>query len=272
MFHQLPKVLNYGQPVNCTAPLNRGLKVWLRALPLFIGGGRVLDLCKSNNGARTGTTAWSGLAPVGGRGSISTPGTSANWVNCGTIPNVDASVACSFSGWIYRAATGDIPAAGFSGGVGDNCFSCIWFSDANVYITASAASNVFGSFSLTGTGWHHIACVFDGSGAGNSTRLLVYADGVSRTLSFSGTIPAALGTVSPFGLGRDHNNRYGKGNYDDWRVYPNRVLSANEVLSLYNASRTGYRRELNWLDRPWVLNAAAVSGNRRRSVILGASI
>lgn len=43
------------------------------------------------------------------------------------------------------------------------------------------------------TAWHHWAFVFNGGGVGNAARLQGYQDGVQRTLTYSGTVPASTG-------------------------------------------------------------------------------
>lgn len=49
----------------------------------------------------------------------------------------------------------------------------------------------------------NVAMVYDGPGAANAQRLQMYVDGVRQVLSFSGTIPAVLASItSPYYLGR----------------------------------------------------------------------
>ena len=48
-----------------------------------------------------------------------------------------------------------------------------------------------GSMFVNGT-WVHVCSVFNGAGAGNDTRLLIYKNGVAQVVSFTGTIQATL--------------------------------------------------------------------------------
>jgi len=52
---------------------------------------------------------------------------------------------------------------------------------------------------------YHIVVVFDGSGSGNANRLMMYVNGVKKTLSFSGTMPATTYTgAHDFVIGDDY--------------------------------------------------------------------
>jgi hypothetical protein len=95
--------------------------------------------------------------------------------------------------------------------------------------------------------WHHVMCVFDGTQSGDINRSKIYIDGLQKTLTFSGTVPASLngnneGTI--MGLDQAGGSFFYQGGMDDIRVY-NRALSAGEVNRLwqqtqsrYNASKT----------------------------------
>jgi len=63
---------------------------------------------------------------------------------------------------------------------------------------------------------HHVAVVFDGSGAENGDRLKVYVNGSLQTLTFTGTVPATIpSTTSPFKLGGANF----EGILDEFRVW-----------------------------------------------------
>ena len=63
-------------------------------------------------------------------------------------------------------------------------------------------------------------------------------------------------TMPELRIGRTEGAGYYVAPQDDHRIY-NRKLSANEVLQLYHASRTGYQAELRRFWRPSALQAAA---------------
>ena len=90
------------------------------------------------------------------------------------------------------------------------------------------------SVAITGTmsynTWHHVAFTFDGA------NLKLYLDGVlNNSIAFTGTISSSADNTT-FGA-KDTSLGYPfNGSLDDVRIY-NRVLSADEVASLYNAGR-----------------------------------
>lgn len=47
---------------------------------------------------------------------------------------------------------------------------------------------------ITADTWEHWAVVFNGAGVGNAARLKIYKNGIEQTLTFTGTIPAAVTT------------------------------------------------------------------------------
>ena len=44
--------------------------------------------------------------------------------------------------------------------------------------------------------WHHVAVVFDGTQTGNSNRFKLYLDGIEIPLTYNGTVPATVGSLS----------------------------------------------------------------------------
>ena len=53
------------------------------------------------------------------------------------------------------------------------------------------------STAITAGQWHHVAWVFDGSGAANADRLKCYVDAAPVTLTYSGVaVPAAMGDLT----------------------------------------------------------------------------
>ncbi len=97
--------------------------------------------------------------------------------------------------------------------------------------------------------WSQCVVVYDGTQATNATRLKVYLDGVQQTLTFTGTIPAALqNPTSAFEIGRFA----GLGRYIDAAI--NRVrlwniaLSAPNVTTLFNSGAGLYHASLGALN------------------------
>lgn len=266
------------QPINRQSSFARGLVSAYVALPGLMTGPRFIDLMNpgtnGNHGTLTNAPTWSGLAPPGGWGSIKTVAASSQMVNCGTFSAADGSSKCSFGGWVYRSATSELVSAGFTGGSftgGGNRFSYIWYSDGNIYISAELSAASYGYVGLSGTGWHRVDCVFDGTQGSNATRLVVFIDSIQQTLTYAeAAVPATIGTVSPFTLGRDANDRYADGWYDGFQVFPGVALTSQQVLSLYNESRLGYPTLFNRISRPMAYaSGAAAAATHHRLMLLG---
>lgn len=85
--------------------------------------------------------------------------------------------------------------------------------------------------------WAHLVVVFDGTLATNGDRLKIYFDGKIRTLSFSGTIPAA--TVASTALARiaafSDAVRPAAAQIQSALIY-NRALTSKEVTALYRGA------------------------------------
>lgn len=61
------------------------------------------------------------------------------------------------------------------------------------------------SVALSGTDWHHVFLVFDGTLSGNSNRIKCWVDGVQQTLSFGGAgAPSSMGpNLDDFEIGSE---------------------------------------------------------------------
>lgn len=257
LFTQLPRVLNYGNPVNRAAPLNSGLVAWWLSLAQATGGGRILDLNKRLNATLTNGAKPSGQRRQSGFGSYLFDGTN-DYATCAG-PGGSWS-AFTLVGWVKPTSLGDferfvsfnLPRLGIM---------------ANGRLTAEFSGvDRFSSVGLVTTGsWQHVG--------------LVYSDTLRCEFWKNGTLDTSIGSPS-FGSqspGTCYIGSYNgailffDGVLDDWRVY-NRALTANEMKLLYNASRTGYQRELNWLDRPWLVNSAAAPAGGGSAGIIGGGI
>jgi hypothetical protein len=110
--------------------------------------------------------------------------------------------------------------------------------------------------------WIHWICVADG------TNLNVYQNGL-----LFGTPPAfssTVGSCADFYIGnRAAGDRQFDGLITDFRIYSDRALTADQAYQLYVASKTGYKRELNWVDEidGLVIQAAAAANTKRSYAI-----
>jgi len=97
--------------------------------------------------------------------------------------------------------------------------------------------------------WYHIAFVFDGTftdgdlATQNAGRMQIYLNGVSETLTFTGTIPATTSDFSgdpsaEWRIGGDGYADNFDGNISNVALFDS-ALSAANVLAIYNNGRPG---------------------------------
>ena len=110
------------------------------------------------------------------------------------------------------------------------------------FVTGSSSSNhcETGSVLAVNT-WYHVVAVFDGGGAGNSTRCYIYVDGADATAAYTGTIPASITDST----GELQINDYASGNigvdgvsyYDEVAIWYSN--EAANVSLIYNGGTPG---------------------------------
>ncbi len=93
----------------------------------------------------------------------------------------------------------------------------------------------------TGGNWHHVAAVFDGSGATNADRLKIYLDGSNITGGgYVGTMPTALGAfaVSPTSYIGDSASFTANfdGYIDEMAVWGGIALSEETIKAIYDTT------------------------------------
>lgn len=158
-----------------------------------------------------------------------------------TLTNLPViSTVATQSYWFKRNATfSHGPFIGFGvAGTDTNRFVIQPWTDGNVYISFNGS--VWAFFGSNDINWHHLLVQYDGSQAGNSSRVQVWLDGVAVSLSFTGTVPSSIGTYTGYRIGRTFNgvDQFGSGRIDDIRIFP-RNLSSTERTAL--ASQRGYQ-------------------------------
>lgn len=111
--------------------------------------------------------------------------------------------------------------------------------ELNIY-TASGLTDTGSNYATTtnldlvnGT-WTHIVIAYDGTQAAAS-RLKLYANGVAKTLTVTGTIPTTLPTSTSSTTigGNSTMGQYSNGTMDDFKLY-NFALTADQVKEDYN--------------------------------------
>lgn len=249
--------IDYRNPVS-NSPLNRGLVSWWLALPQRMGGGRIIDLCsKGNHATLTNGPTWrSAAGRNGGFGSLNFVGGSSQYAP--TTLSVASLTNFTLSAWVRRTATNDLVyIASDTGTISGNLVQVGFYSDGLCYYTADGN---FLTISSNVSTWLHFAYCFNGSLGTDALRNAFYINGVSQ--SPSGTSPATSTSASAGNLvigRRTASPVYTNGNIDDVR-FMTRTLSADEVVQLYNDSRTGYQQTLNRLPMRVYGTAAAASG------------
>lgn len=164
------------------------------------------------------------------------------FVNFGDRSEFDNVSKISVMAWIFMdsgtAAYGGLicdltPATAANGwGIQRNAFA----SDLFLSIMPSSGANaVTTAGSFPSNAWNHLAFVFDGTGAANTDRLKLWVNGVQKTLSFTGTIPALPGdNTGACYIGTfDSNvpNTFLKGTVDDLVIITGRALTQSEIDS-----------------------------------------
>jgi hypothetical protein len=124
-------------------------------------------------------------------------------VDHGDINAIDGASVLTISFWVYMNSLAGT--WGLFGKAGSGSF----FHDNNVggdgtYRVGIGSATGHVTAMLANQTWTHAAMVFDGGGSANADRLKLYKDGVSQTVSFSGTIPSTIpdGGAAVFVIGR----------------------------------------------------------------------
>ncbi|MCX8194903.1 MAG: LamG domain-containing protein, partial [Candidatus Micrarchaeota archaeon] len=143
----------------------------------------------------------------------------------------------TFSVWINPSALGNWRGI-ISKYINDSNVTALQIhSDGSVYFDIDSGNNVNGYTSgglITAGNWHHLALVFNGSGATNADKVKIYVNGVQRSLTFSGTLPSAtVSNNAPLTIGGLNSslNLY-TGLIDEVKIW-NRSLNADEIYVEY---------------------------------------
>ena len=253
------RTANFYQPVKLRHPLNRGLLRWWLVEKQRFGGLHLRELTRKSRMTLSGALRLSARGHQGGNGYALFDGTD----DYGQTAAIDLSgiSTMTVSCWLYwnAFANDDDLSIESSANVGSTAnVGAIQFDPnqgAGNFRVVVRVDNGVGSAGQSGVTftrpsaavWHHYVATFDRN-AGAQQVVAVYIDGVSQSLSASGTATASSGGFGNHAwnfMCRNAASNFGAGRLDDIRIH-NRVLSAGEALSLYRESRTGNRNTLRW--------------------------
>ena len=147
--------------------------------------------------------------------------------------------AATLAGWVNVSNTSSnqhlcgANAATFSGELWGSS-NVIYLEMGGPFFTASSYRSY-----ITQGDWHHIAFVFDGSGASNPDRAKIYVDGTSLSGSYSGTMPTTIPSITDWYLGKGPYNVYYNGLMDEMALWVGTALSASQISSLYSSGPLG---------------------------------
>lgn len=254
---------NIGYPVNRMAPLNRGLVSWWIRPPVLVSNARWLDLLGKNHGVLTGGPIWAGSqSRAGGWGALKLDGTD-DYVSLGTATELNIQGEMVFSCW--HKANGDYTtnqafiASSPDGGAANYVVTFGFTANKFEFWNTAAGPNLASVASISDDEWRFYTAVR--SGSSSNWTLDLYINGILDNTTAGLTTNPNGTTADMVALGRfgGFNGYYVNGYMDDARLY-NRSFTANEVLRLYQASKTGYKYELNWIEDDEEFDVAAAVG------------
>ena len=110
----------------------------------------------------------------------------------------------------------------------------LWMGSSANFAGLTTADLTLAS-SLVG-GWHHVVVTFDGVSRTTASSFTLYVDGVSKTLSSSGTYGTTPNT-NQIGFGNGNNTRF-NGNIDEVAIFTSE-LSSSQVTNIYKGESNG---------------------------------
>lgn len=151
------------------------------------------------------------------------------WIRPSALNNLNTVMAKFSTNGANDSWRIGIPASGL--GVGTD--------DLALYFTGAIVGYTNQNYLATST-WTHAVWVYDGTQGTNATKLKLFINGVQRTLTFVGTVPASLAStnsnVTIGALALSSPAQFFNGVIDDARIYT-RNLTDQEVTQLYMMNR-----------------------------------
>lgn len=182
-----------------------------------VSGTTVYDSLLLNNGTNNGAT-------IGQTGKINNSydfdGTS-DYITTTAKPNSEFT----YSAWVYRGSGSGYKAIMSSGSL--ETWLGVEYSTGDLRLHLSGGGYLdTSSGALTNGTWHHVVATYNGSVA-------IYVDGVSQSLSQTGTLSSPPQSNITIGKHATSSTNYWFGKIDEVSIY-NRALTSSEILALYN--------------------------------------
>jgi hypothetical protein len=239
-------------PINQSAPLNRGLVAWYLGVPGLSGGSKFYDLRGVNAGTLNSFGTGYGWGPTnrpGGFAQINFNGTASLIV----LPNIGPSGAAPRT---LRAKVKNT-----AGSTGTNPIlyvgpaAAINFERFAIYCNVNEAGDVYVSFvdsdlytpigAIPDDGQFHDLVVTYAGGVISTSSVSVYVDRVSQSLTFAGTYGNTANTVPTYCfIGQDYSSHFWNGAMDDIALI-SMAWGQQSVDAWSISSKAGYPFELN---------------------------
>lgn len=140
---------------------------------------------------------------------------------------LNGGTQASIEYWCYRSATNRSLDLGFSG------MGVSIATDGNIYSSCRNGGLEYQQYAFSGTGWHYLCFVYNGSLSGNA-KLQLYIDGSPVTLTYNGGAISATLTSSMGAFDIGNSAGASNGGFDEVAVY-NTALSSARVAAHYAA-------------------------------------
>jgi hypothetical protein len=199
--------------------------------------GKANDVMGRWPGTPANMTGWPPSGPHNGLSCAELNGNNSN-ISLGDITQLNAVEAFSLCFWMNQDVLDQQDTIFDKISAATSRIAIATWDDGRLYFlvrNGSVADGWFDYSTLVSAGtWCHIACVFDGSGADNASRMQMYVNGAPATLTFTLTIPA----ISPDLSGQDAmiglTALAFDGRLQDFRLY-NVPLTRDEVNKIIRA-------------------------------------
>lgn len=218
------------------------LGLWLRADKGVTQSGTVSAWTDQSGNANNASQGTSGNRPVyaadggDGRPSITYDGT-ADLLEVTDSASIGSTTAFSVACWIKTGATFPTDGTIIAQWGATERFLMRVETGGNLVVSVSNGSAGTATLSavLSASRNYHVGFTYDGAGSGNAGRLKVYLNGIQKSPTYAGTVPASTGnptTILSIGS-RNAAATYFNGSIDDIILVNGRALTEEEMLLHY---------------------------------------